>query len=96
MKFEWDDNKNQSNIRKHGIAFEQAATIFDGFIIQRIDDRFDYGEEREISIGMIDAIAIIVVVHTDRDGTCRIISARQADREERKYYEQEIRKAFNA
>ena len=96
MDFEWDERKNKSNIEKHGIGFEQAAKIFDGFTIHRIDDRFDYGEVREISIGIIETVAVIVVVHTDRAGVCRIISARQADREERRYYEQEIQKAFDA
>lgn len=96
MKFEWDETKNRKNISKHGINFEQAKAIFDGFTIHRIDDRFDYGEVREISIGVIGSMTVIVVVHTDRKGVCRIISARQADREERRYYEQEIRKAFDA
>lgn len=96
MNFEWDETKNQSNIEKHGISFEQASAIFDGFTIQAIDDRHDYGEVREISIGMIEAIAVIVVVHTDRNGVCRIISARQADREERRRYEQEVQTAFDA
>ena len=95
MTFEWDEDKNQQNIAKHGISFEQASGIFDGFTFHRIDDRHDYGEVREISIGMVGSATIIVVVHTDRAGVCRIISARRAKEKERKYYEQEIQKAFN-
>lgn len=96
MKFEWDDNKNSSNIEKHGVSFEQAAKIFDGFTVTNIDSREDYGEEREISIGMLDGIAVLVVVHTDRNGVCRIISARQARKDERNRYEQEIRQATDS
>ena len=96
MKFEWDDNKNNTNIEKHGVSFEQAAKIFDGFTVTNIDSREDYGEEREISIGMLDGIAVLVVVHTDRNGVCRIISARQARKDERNRYEQEIQKAADS
>jgi len=96
MNFEWDDAKDRLNIEKHGIRFEDAQKIFGGFTLAFIDDSQDYGEEREISIGMIDGIAVLTVVHTDREGTCRIISARQANRKERERYEQAIRKAFDA
>ena len=96
MVFEWDDAKYRLNIEKHGISFEDAQRIFDGFTVDAIDDREDYGEERVISIGMVDGIAVLTVVHTDREGTCRIISARQANRKERERYEQAIRKAFDA
>jgi len=54
--------------------------------------RQDYGEERVISLGMIDAVLIIVVVHTDRQGVTRIISARPARRSERRIYEEAIQK----
>lgn len=96
MKFEWDDNKNHSNIEKHGVSFEQAVEIFDGFTVTNIDSREDYGEEREISIGMFGGIAVLVVVHTDRNGVCRIISARPARKNERNRYEQEIRQATHS
>lgn len=96
MKFEWDEEKNAHNIAKHGVSFEQASLIFDGFTIDSIDDRFDYEETREISLGMIGSMAVLVVVHTDRKGVCRIISARQATRKEKKQYEKEIQKAFDA
>ena len=96
MRFEWDETKNRANIDKHGISFAQARTIFDGYTVSRIDDRGDCGEVREISLGLMQGVAVIVVVHTDRDGVTRIISARQANKYERKRYEEEIRKAFNA
>ncbi len=91
MEFEWDEAKNQANIEKHGISFEDAVKIFEGFTISAVDKRFDYGEVREVSIGMIDGLAIIVVVHTDRQGACRIISARQANQKESNRYEQTLR-----
>ena len=93
MRFEWDEAKNRLNIEKHGVSFEQAALIFDGFTVDRIDSRFDYGESRELSIGLLEGVAVLVVVHTDRDGVCRIISARQARKDERKRYEQAVRQA---
>lgn len=93
MEFEWDDAKNAANVRKHGIDFDMARQIFDGFTLDKIDERFEYGEERIISIGQIAGIIALVVVHTDRDGRCRIISARQAKKQERIRYEKALREA---
>ncbi|MBF2058183.1 MAG: BrnT family toxin [Cyanobacterium sp. T60_A2020_053] len=88
MKFEWNENKNKQNINKHGISFEEAKEIFYGIIFTITDERFDYGEVREISIGTIESFVIVTVVHTERNGKIRIISARKATPKERKtYYE---------
>jgi uncharacterized DUF497 family protein len=88
MQFEWDENKNKQNIRKHAISFEEAVEIFDGIVFTNIDDRFDYGEIREISVGAIQNLVIITIAHTDRARIVRIISARKATPKERKtYYE---------
>ena len=89
MDFEWDEAKNETNVRKHGISFAEAATIFAGPIVTRIDDRLDYGEVRRVSTGMMSGIVIITVVHTDRLGRNRLISARRASPSERKHYETE-------
>ena len=89
--FEWDADKNRANIEKHGIGFQTAIRIFDGLVLSMIDSRSDYGELRENSIGIIEAVAVIVVTHTDRDGVTRVISARPAKRAERLRYEQAIR-----
>ncbi|VXD12664.1 conserved hypothetical protein [Planktothrix serta PCC 8927] len=87
MQFEWDVNKNAQNLKKHGISFEEAQEIFDGLVFTAIDERFDYGEEiREISIGAIQGVVIVTVVHTERSGIIRIISARKATRQERETY----------
>ncbi|MEQ8736575.1 MAG: BrnT family toxin [Rhodospirillaceae bacterium] len=95
MSFEWDADKNRENVTKHGVRFEDAVKIFDGFTVNHLDVRSEYGEDREISIGMISGVAILVVVHTDRNGVCRIISARPAIKSERRRYEQAIRETFD-
>ena len=95
MEFEWDENKNKSNITKHGIDFRQAQKIFaDPNLLTYEDTRFNYLEIREISIGQLllttqAKIIVIVVVHTDRNGTIRLISARKASKRERRKYEQQ-------
>lgn len=92
MGFEWDENKNRKNKRKHGISFETAALIFqDPFIICTSDHRHEYSEERWQSIGIVNATAIYVAytVGENHDGKeiIRIISARAATpNEERRYY----------
>ncbi len=68
MKFEWDENKNQSNFEKHGIYFEEAIEIFKNDCLTWIDDRKDYSDIREITIGEIKKNIVIVIVHTDRFG----------------------------
>ena len=94
MEFEWDDQKNRANIAKHGIDFEQAKAVFDDpYLVTRIDDRFEYGEVREVSIGQMPLVTqgqalIVVVVHTERDGITRLISARKATKQERRLYEE--------
>lgn len=96
MPFEWDEAKNRSNIHKHGISFEQAIQIFDGPVVSWADDRRDYGEARTISVGMMMTIAILTVVHTDRRGAMRIISARTASRAERRLYEKALQQTDDA
>jgi uncharacterized DUF497 family protein len=90
--FEWDDEKNRLNIEKHGVSFDTACRIFDGFIFTVRDRRFDYGEVRDISIGKVGELTVLTVVHTDRNGVTRLISARAASRSERKRYGDEIQK----
>ena len=70
-QFEWDEKKNQENFRDHKIRFEEAKAIFDRPVWTCIDDRNDYGELREVSIGDIGNFVLVTVVHTDRNGrTC--------------------------
>ena len=86
MQFEWDENKNQLNQRKHGMSFEEAKGIFFGTVFTSVSEKIDYGEIREISIGKIQSVLIVAVVHTDRNGKVRIISARKATPKERRKY----------
>ena len=91
MTFEWDDNKEQINIKKHGMDFETASHVFDDDNrLEIYDDLHSEYEDRYITIGMIDEITCIaMVVYTER-GTdvIRIISARKATpKERRKYYD---------
>ena len=88
---EWDDAKNRQNIEKHGVSFDLAQRIFDGPVLTWIDDRQDYGELREISIGKVDGAIMLTVAHTDRSGVRRLISARRASRRERSRYEEALR-----
>ncbi|OKH18763.1 BrnT family toxin [[Limnothrix rosea] IAM M-220] len=87
MQFEWDESKNLSNIQKHGIDFADVPIMFEREMLSRLDDRFDYGEERWIGIGFIRR-GVAVVVWTERyQNTIRIISARKANRYERRQFE---------
>ncbi len=91
MKFEWDETKNQANIRKHGVSFEIPKRIFEGPVLTWLDNRMDYGEDRYISVGLVERTALIVVAHTDRESRTRLISARPASRRERQAYHERIR-----
>ena len=91
MKFEWDENKNEANIRKRGIDFNDIPEIFDGPIIINIDDRVDYNEERYIGIGVLRNIIAVVVFVEKGEDIIRIISARKANKHERKNFEKEIK-----
>ncbi|MBO4853300.1 MAG: BrnT family toxin [Schwartzia sp.] len=86
--FEWDEEKNELNMRKHGIRFELALRVFyDENRLEEYDESHSEAEDRYISLGYVNGV--LVVVHTDRDEAIRIISARPADKKERmKYYEQ--------
>lgn len=86
MKYEWDATKRLDNIRKHGIDFEDVPTLFNGPLFTFEDDRFDYGEQRLISIGFLRR-TLVVVVHVWRtDDTIRIISARKARKHEQEQF----------
>ena len=95
MRYEWDENKNESNLEKHGLSFETASLVFNDPNALSIPDRIENGEERWQTIGMIENIVIVMVAHTiklemDSQEIIRIISARKATRAERQEYEQAI------
>lgn len=92
MQFGWDPEKAASNLRKHGVAFEDAARVFFDPLAIREQDRIVDGEERWQIIGTFDHAKLLVVAHTATDDETgeefiRIISARKAERHERQRYE---------
>ncbi len=88
--FEWDDEKARTNLRKHGVSFEEAASVFaDWLQITRPDPQHSTDEGRFATIGMSTQGRLLVVIHTDRADEVRIISARQASRFEKEIYEEE-------
>lgn len=92
MKFEWDSNKEKINIRKHGISFKEAITVFEDYESLEVYDDIHSknGEERFIIIGKTSSINVVCVVYVSLDDDLkRIISARPATKREREvYYEQ--------
>jgi uncharacterized protein len=92
MSYEWDAGKNVANQMKHGISFEEALLIFEGDVLTGVDTRRDCGETRKVCIGAIQDLIVIVIVHTDRNGFIRIISARLANRKERQKYHDYLRR----
>ena len=90
MEFTWDPDKNLVNIRRHAIGFADASRIFEGPTVERVDDRYEYGEIRVYAIGLVNGIEI-TVIYTDRgDDKRHIISAWRAEPHERRYYWQNL------
>lgn len=87
--FEWDEDKAAANWQKHGVSFQQAIAAFrDPFGVEIIDERMDYGEERINLLGMCNGV-ILHVTYTERGDRIRLISARRAEKHEKKdYYSQ--------
>jgi uncharacterized DUF497 family protein len=89
MKFEWDPKKATANVKKHGVTFQEAATIFgDPLAITFDDPDRSMSENRYITFGLSLQKRLIVVSHTDRGDRTRIINARHMDRKERRIYEE--------
>jgi len=86
VEYEWDANKERTNVRKHGISFQAAIEIFAHSPFTFPDERRYYGEQRKISIGIMDDGITLAVVHTERGAKTRVISARPANRKERMIY----------
>jgi len=89
LAFEWDGAKAKQNVRKHGVSFEEASTVFaDPFALTIDDPQHSDEEDRFITLGESQRRRFVVVVFTDRGERIRIISARVATRRERKDYEE--------
>jgi uncharacterized protein len=92
MRYEWDQNKNFANQKKHGISFDEAIEIFDDPLhVSVLDEKYSYFEERWITVGNTKNISIVVVVNLffsdEGEEVIRVISAREATNNERKNYE---------
>jgi uncharacterized DUF497 family protein len=89
MRFEWDPKKAAKNLRDHGVAFQEAATVFGDPLAVTFDDPdHSIEEDRELTFGLSQNRRLLVVSHTQRGGRTRIISARLMDGKERKIYEE--------
>ncbi|NMF57208.1 BrnT family toxin [Pseudanabaena yagii] len=89
MRFEWDENKRLANIRKHGFDFADISSIFDSDTVTVEDDRYNYGEQRFMTLALLQG-RIIAVVHTENDDLVRIISVRKASKYEQQIYFEQI------
>jgi uncharacterized DUF497 family protein len=89
MSYEWDEQKRLANVKKHGIDFVDLPEVFDGDVVIIPDERFNYGENRFILIGILKS-QVIVVAYTERGDNIRIISARKATKNEQIFYFQQI------
>jgi uncharacterized DUF497 family protein len=90
--FEWDATKDASNRRKHGLSFEEAASIFAGPVLSGPDPH--EGEARERSFGLVGGAVVICVIHTDRGDKVRIISARRATANEKRLFHAYLERAL--
>ncbi len=96
LNSEWGEDKNRSNIRKHGFDFSEAEEMFRGALLIRPDTDEDYGEERWVGIGMTQGCVALVAFAERPQDTIRIISLRKADHEEREQYEKAIQDGLEA
>jgi uncharacterized DUF497 family protein len=88
LKFEWNLTKARANLKKHGVSFEEAQSVFfDENAIQFFDSDSSFEEERFLMLGLSENSRILLVCHCEREGeVIRIISARRATASERKHY----------
>ena len=88
MEFEWDPRKSDINLKKHGVSFHEASTVFgDPLSLTFHDPDHSVGEHRFLTFGYSRINQLLAVVHTERHGKTRIISVRRATKQERKIYE---------
>ena len=89
MRIEWDPDKAAVNLETHGVSFEEAATVFGNpLAVTFFDPDHSEGEDRYLTFGVSQESRLLVVVHTDREGAARLISAREVTRRERRQYEE--------
>ena len=90
MKLSWDEDKRRRTLKERGLDFARCSEVFEGPTLSFEDDRRDYGEQRWVTVGLLDT-RLVCIVSTDVSDECtRIISMRDATRRERKLYEKEV------
>ena len=89
MEFTWDEKKRKTTIRKRGLDFADAEAVFSGATFTFEDERFDYGEQRFITTGLLRGI-VVVIAHTERGEAVRIISMRKATKHEQEIFFQNL------
>ena len=88
MEFEWDANKAAENLRKHGVSFIEAATVFGDFLGTTVPDpAHSFGEHRFITVGLSNSGRLLIVAHAERGDRVRIITARTLTAKEKRAYE---------
>ena len=85
MNFTWSETKRAANIKAHGLDFVDASSVFEGVTFTFEDDRFSYGEQRFVTLGLLAGINVSLV-HTENDYEIRIISFRKATKRESQIY----------
>jgi len=96
VNFEWDEEKRQNNVSKHGLDFADAWEVFEGPMLTGLDQRENYGEERWIGIGLLRGLVVVIVFAERGEDTIRVISLRKGLKHERIKYEQAIRDGLEA
>ncbi|MDO9530632.1 MAG: BrnT family toxin [Deltaproteobacteria bacterium] len=89
MPVEWDEEKSRANLQKHGLSFDDARQVLAGDTITIPDERYDYGEDRLITLGKLSG-RVVVVVHVARGEHTRIISMRKANAREQAIYQKRL------
>jgi uncharacterized DUF497 family protein len=89
VRYEWDQAKDRRNFAKHGLDFKDAEQVFAGPCVTFEDSRFDYGEERLITLGLLGG-RVLVIAHAPRGPATRIISMRKANRREQEIYHKRL------
>jgi uncharacterized DUF497 family protein len=90
MEFTWSETKRVANIKVHGLDFVDAASVFEGLTFTFEDDRFSYGEQRFVTLGLLAGLTVSVV-HTENEYEIRVISFRKASKRESQIYYDEIK-----
>ena len=92
MRYTWVESKNRRNLRLHGITFEDAVKVFEGPTLERVDDRYDYGEERIYAIGVVNGLEITLIYVDWGEDERRIISAWRSEPHERRAYWKSVKR----